>query len=62
MSYRQFHMQAINQADRILSGEFKQEKEVKSAAREQRGLVRKQKMVNAAEDTTCDRDWETACI
>jgi hypothetical protein len=49
MSYRQFHMQAINQADRILSGEFKQEKEVKSAAREQRGLVRKQKMVNAAE-------------
>lgn len=56
MSYRQFHMQAINQADRILSGEFKQEKEVKSAAREQRGLVRKQKMVNAAEDTTEELD------
>lgn len=35
-------MQAINQADRILSGEYQEEIKAKSSVRKQKGLVRKQ--------------------
>ena len=50
MSYLQFHMQAINQADRILSGEYKEERKIKSSVREQKGLARKQSSVAADND------------